>query len=40
MKSLGDYIHSKGLKYGMYEDVGSLTCGGYPGSKDHFALDI
>lgn len=40
MKSLGDYIHSKGLKYGMYNDVGTKTCGGYPGSKDHYELDI
>ncbi|KAL4508406.1 hypothetical protein ABPG72_003710 [Tetrahymena utriculariae] len=40
MKNLGDYIHSKGLKYGMYNDVGTHTCGGYPGSKDHYALDI
>ena len=23
MKSLGDYLHSKGLKYGMYNDVGT-----------------
>jgi alpha-N-acetylgalactosaminidase len=31
MKSLADYVHSKGLKIGMYADVGSLTCGGYSG---------
>ena len=31
MKALADYVHSKGLKFGMYADVGSLTCGGYSG---------
>ena len=35
MKSLGDYIHSKGLKFGIYSDVGSKTCGGRPGSRGH-----
>jgi len=30
MKALGDYIHSKGLKFGMYSAMGSTTCGGYP----------
>ncbi|XP_062610228.1 alpha-N-acetylgalactosaminidase-like [Saccostrea cucullata] len=33
MKALGDYIHSKGLKFGIYEDFGTETCGGFPGSK-------
>eukprot|EP00112_Aurelia_sp_Birch-Aquarium-sp1_P021005 Seg5548.1 transcript_id=Seg5548.1/GoldUCD/mRNA.D3Y31 product=alpha-N-acetylgalactosaminidase protein_id=Seg5548.1/GoldUCD/D3Y31 len=32
MKELADYIHSKGLKIGIYTDFGSKTCGGYPGS--------
>lgn len=32
MKALADYIHSKGLKFGMYSCAGTLTCGGYPGS--------
>ncbi|KAG5887145.1 hypothetical protein JTB14_024254 [Gonioctena quinquepunctata] len=31
MKSLGEYIHSKGLKFGIYEDYGNYTCAGYPG---------
>jgi alpha-galactosidase len=35
MKALGDYIHSKGLKFGIYSDVGSKTCGGRPGSRGH-----
>jgi len=35
MKALGDYIHSKGLKLGIYSDVGTKTCGGLPGSRGH-----
>ena len=31
MKSLADYVHSKGLKFGIYEDYGNFTCAGYPG---------
>jgi len=33
MKVLGDYIHSKGLRFGIYSDAGSKTCGGRPGSQ-------
>jgi alpha-galactosidase len=32
MKALGDYVHSKGLKFGLYSDAGSKTCQGRPGS--------
>eukprot|EP00820_Chromera_velia_P005852 Cvel_3723.t1-p1 / transcript=Cvel_3723.t1 / gene=Cvel_3723 / organism=Chromera_velia_CCMP2878 / gene_product=Alpha-galactosidase, putative / transcript_product=Alpha-galactosidase, putative / location=Cvel_scaffold155:99-1187(-) / protein_length=169 / sequence_SO=supercontig / SO=protein_coding / is_pseudo=false len=32
MKALGEYIHSQGLKFGIYSDCGTKTCGGYPGS--------
>lgn len=32
MKYLADYIHSKGLKFGMYSCAGIKTCGGYPSS--------
>jgi len=32
MKWLADQIHSRGLKFGMYTDYGSYTCGGFPGS--------
>ena len=32
MKALADYIHSKGLKFGMYSCCGTETCSGYPGS--------
>ncbi|TMW46785.1 hypothetical protein DOY81_008135, partial [Sarcophaga bullata] len=28
---LSNYIHSKGLKFGIYEDYGNYTCAGYPG---------
>lgn len=35
MKALGDYIHSKGLKFGIYSDAGTLTCAGRPGSRGH-----
>lgn len=35
MKSLSDYIHSQGLKFGIYSDAGSKTCGGRPGSQGH-----
>ncbi|MEI6683715.1 MAG: glycoside hydrolase family 27 protein [Bacteroidota bacterium] len=33
MKKLGEYIHSLGLKYGIYSDAGTTTCCGRPGSK-------
>jgi alpha-galactosidase len=32
MKALGEYIHSKGLKFGIYSDAGTKTCGEMPGS--------
>jgi len=35
MKALGDYIHSKGLKFGLYSDAGTLTCQGRPGSRGY-----
>ena len=35
MKALGDYIHSRGLKFGIYSDAGKLTCGKRPGSLGH-----
>ncbi|WP_343227576.1 glycoside hydrolase family 27 protein [Rhodanobacter sp. 7MK24] len=35
MKALGDYIHAKGLKFGIYSDAGQLTCGKRPGSWGH-----
>ncbi|CAH1164650.1 unnamed protein product [Phaedon cochleariae] len=39
IKPLADYVHSLGLKFGIYGDYGILTCGGYPGSKYHLEVD-
>jgi alpha-galactosidase len=33
IKKLADYVHSKGLKFGIYSDAGTKTCGGRPGSR-------
>lgn len=33
MKALADYVHSKGLKFGLYSDAGTATCQKRPGSK-------
>ena len=35
MKALSDYVHSKGLKLGIYSDAGSKTCAGRPGSRGY-----
>ena len=35
IKALADYVHSKGLKLGLYTDVGTLTCAKRPGSIGH-----
>ncbi len=35
MKYVADYVHSKGLKFGMYSCAGSVTCAFYPGSYEH-----
>lgn len=35
MKYVADYVHSKGLKFGMYSCCGVMTCQGYPGSFGH-----
>lgn len=35
MKALSDYIHSKGLKFGLYTCAGEKTCAGRPGSRGH-----
>lgn len=39
MKAVADYVHSKGLKFGMYSCAGNLTCAGYPGSFEHEFID-
>ena len=35
IKALADYVHSRGLKLGIYSDAGSETCAGRPGSLGH-----
>jgi alpha-galactosidase len=35
IKAVADYVHSLGLKFGIYADAGTKTCAGYPGSKDY-----
>jgi alpha-galactosidase len=39
IKGTADYVHSKGLKLGIYEDAGTKTCAGYPGSLGHEQTD-
>ena len=39
MKAVADYVHEKGLKFGMYSCAGNLTCAGYPGSFEHEFVD-
>ncbi len=39
MKALADYVHSKGLKLGIYSSPGDKTCAGYAGSLGHEAQD-
>lgn len=40
MKALADYVHSLGLKIGLYTDCGPKTCAGYEGSEGHEEQDI
>jgi len=35
IKAVADYVHSKGLKFGIYSDAGTKTCGGKPGGLGH-----
>jgi alpha-galactosidase len=35
IKYLADYIHSKGLKFGIYSCAGTLTCAGRPAGRGH-----
>jgi alpha-galactosidase len=39
LRALGDYLHAKGLKFGIYEDAGYRTCQGAAGSYGHFQQD-
>lgn len=38
--ALADSIHALGLKIGIYEDYGTHTCGGFPGTRDHIEDDV
>ncbi|XP_045485459.1 alpha-N-acetylgalactosaminidase [Pieris rapae] len=40
MKAIGDYLHSKGLKFFLYQDYGNKTCAGYPGVLGHEKTDV
>ncbi len=33
MKAVADYVHAKGLKFGLYNCAGTKTCAGYPGTR-------
>jgi alpha-galactosidase len=39
MRALADYVHRKGLKFGIYSSPGPVTCGGYEGSYGHEEQD-
>ncbi len=40
MKKLGDDLHARGLKFGVYSSPGPKTCAGYAGSYEHEAQDV
>lgn len=35
MKALADYVHARGLQFGVYSDAGTKTCQGRPGSRGY-----
>ncbi|MEG1644000.1 MAG: NPCBM/NEW2 domain-containing protein [Bacteroidales bacterium] len=39
LKFISDYVHSKGMKIGIYSDAANLTCGGMYGSYQYEAID-
>jgi alpha-galactosidase len=39
IKAVADYVHSKGLKLGIYSCAGNMTCGQYPGSYEYEFID-
>lgn len=39
MKALADYVHGKGLLFGLYTDLGPKTCAGRPGSAGFHDID-
>ncbi|MFX3635377.1 MAG: cohesin domain-containing protein [Candidatus Pristimantibacillus sp.] len=40
MKALADYVHSKGMKIGIYTDTGRVGCGGKVGSYGYYQQDV
>ncbi|KPJ03256.1 Alpha-N-acetylgalactosaminidase [Papilio xuthus] len=40
MKALADYVHERGLKFGIYQDYGTMTCAGYPGVLGYEEIDV
>lgn len=41
MKAIGDYIHARGLRYGIYASIGTSTCTGHTaGSLNHETRDV
>jgi len=39
MKSLADFLHNKGLLFGLYSSAGTNTCEGRAGGMDHEDMD-
>jgi alpha-galactosidase len=39
MRALADYVHARGLRFGLYTDAGRRTCEGRPGSYEHEDID-
>jgi len=39
IKAVSDYVHSKGLKFGIYSCAGTMTCAQYPGSYEYEFID-
>ena len=39
MAALADYVHARGLKFGLYSDAGTATCQGRPGGLGHESQD-
>lgn len=39
MKAVAEEVHDRGLKFGIYTDIGTKTCGGYPGSYGYYKTD-
>jgi alpha-galactosidase len=39
IKAVADYVHDKGLKFGIYSSAGTKTCQGFPGSLNYESID-